>query len=612
MKFWTVLALIAGLATTAMSQNLPTLKVQGSRLVDPTGKAVTLRGCNLGNWLMLEFWMLGIEGDCGVKDQQDLFATLDRRFGSSMRENLLNSYRANWIQDQDFEVIRSFRFNLVRLPMDYRLFEDDAHPMVLRKDAFRWTDWCVRTAAKHGIYVLLDMHGIQGGQSPYEHTGRSDQNKFWTVQENQDRAAWLWERIAEHYKSNPAVLAYDPMNEPFGGTKDQQAKAYPMLYRAIRKADPEKLVFFHGHWDNFDHYGDPKEHGYHNMGFQMHYYPGLFGNGRPNIQTHVRHFQDLKPVAEKIAKFNVPFIVGEMNPVFAKVGVDMMRRTYDIHESYGWMTTMWSYKVAGREGGFHGGGWGMVTNHDPMPRVNFKEDSLQKIQAWIQNLGIMEWNTYQELRSTMSPLDAHLAPLPPLEASLQPRTALPVETTMPGWTASDIGGALRGSLEVREDGSFNLYGSGGDIWNGHDEGRFLHKQMTGDFDLSVTVDGMDELENYAKAGLWVRADLTDSSPSVLLTTFSDGGLQLAERKVAGSDITEVASGEGELPGLAIRIGRTGKRLEGFFRKAGAQDWTRMKETIREDLPSTLYVGVLALSHDAKSFNQVRYRNLTLR
>lgn len=612
MKIWTVLALIAGLATTAMSQSLPQLKIRGKNLVDPAGKVVTLRGCNIGNWLMLEFWMLGIDGNCGVKDQQDLFDTLDRRFGRAERDRLMDLYRANWITDNDFEIIRSFRFNLVRLPMDYRLFEDDANPKVLRPDAFKWTDWCVKTAAKHGIYVILDMHGIQGGQSPYEHTGQSDQNKFWTSPEDQDRAAWLWEKIAAHYRQNPGVVAYDLMNEPFGGTKEQQVKAYPMLFEAVRKADPDKLVFFHGHWDNFDHYGDPREHNWPNMGFQMHYYPGLFGNGRPSIQTHIRHFQDLIPVAEKIDKFQVPFIVGEMNPVFAKVGVDMMRRTYDIHESYGWMSTMWSYKVASHEGGFNGGSWGMVSNHDAMPQINFQTDSIGTIETWIRGLSKLKWDVYEPLRATMSPLDAHLPPLPSVADALKPRTEIPKEEKLDGWMTADIGGALPGSLKVEADGAFKLYGSGDDIWNSHDAGRFLYRQITGDFDISVTVDGMDELETYAKAGLWVRPDLTPNCPEVLLTTFSDGGLQLAERRVVDGGIKEVDGGEASLPGALLRLVRKGSLIEGYYRKPDGHDWVKMKSTDRPDLPATLLVGALSLSHDAKSYCEVRYRNLQIK
>ena len=38
---------------------LPAIKQSGSRWVDASGKQVNLRGTNLGNWLIQEFWMMG-------------------------------------------------------------------------------------------------------------------------------------------------------------------------------------------------------------------------------------------------------------------------------------------------------------------------------------------------------------------------------------------------------------------------------------------------------------------------------------------------------------------------------------------------------------------------
>ena len=38
---------------------------------------------------------------------------------------------------------------------------------------FMKTDWAVEMAQKHGLYVILDMHGLPGGQSmDHKATGR--------------------------------------------------------------------------------------------------------------------------------------------------------------------------------------------------------------------------------------------------------------------------------------------------------------------------------------------------------------------------------------------------------------------------------------------------------
>ena len=70
-------------AFTAAS--LPMIAASGSRLVDPNGSTINLKGCNLGNYLMLESWMfggtLGVEPDHSFPDGAFVYRTLRERFG---------------------------------------------------------------------------------------------------------------------------------------------------------------------------------------------------------------------------------------------------------------------------------------------------------------------------------------------------------------------------------------------------------------------------------------------------------------------------------------------------------------------------------------------------
>ena len=207
--------LFASLGVAAAPARLPALHVSGHRLLDPSGKEVLLKGTNLGNWGVIEFWMLALD-DPKPKDQYDLEAILTRRFGEAEKDRLMRVYRDSWITERDFKTIPTFGFNAVRLPMNYRLFEDDRQPFRLKKDAWRWVDRAVDLAEANGLYTILDMHGVQGGQSPYDHTGRSDQNAIKDSPEDQRRLAWLWGEIAKRYRDRAAVVAYDVWNEPYG------------------------------------------------------------------------------------------------------------------------------------------------------------------------------------------------------------------------------------------------------------------------------------------------------------------------------------------------------------------------------------------------------------
>src|SRR3954451_8007639 len=81
--------------------NLPTLRADGTRLVDPSGKPVILRGCNLGNWLMIEPWMLG--GCIEAQDQGQITDILRSRFGDERGYGLMELYRENYITARDLE-----------------------------------------------------------------------------------------------------------------------------------------------------------------------------------------------------------------------------------------------------------------------------------------------------------------------------------------------------------------------------------------------------------------------------------------------------------------------------------------------------------------------------
>ena len=82
------LALSIRVESAVFAASLPSLHPDGTRMVDASGKPVVLRGCNLGNWLMIEPWMLGgcfvrecWKPSCGPRDLEWLGpAAIPRRW----------------------------------------------------------------------------------------------------------------------------------------------------------------------------------------------------------------------------------------------------------------------------------------------------------------------------------------------------------------------------------------------------------------------------------------------------------------------------------------------------------------------------------------------------
>lgn len=593
---------LALLGAAAAFASLPALRVQGHRLVDPQGKEILLKGANLGNWHVIEFWMLALKNP--PKDQYELEEILTRRFGEAEKNRLMDVYRSSWLTERDFQILPTFGFNVVRLPTQYRLMEDDRKPFHLKRDAWKWIDRAVDLAERHGLYTILDMHGAQGGQSPYDHTGRSDQNHLKDNPEDQRRLAWLWGEIAKRYRNRSAVVAYDVWNEPYGTPKPLQRPIFERALKEIRKHDREKLVYAMGNFDGFSQYGDPKANGWRNVGFQMHYYPGMFGNGEPTLKTQRKHLSQLQGVAAEVRKLDVPFLVGEMNVVFdAAGGADMMRRTYDRHASYGWGTTMWSYKLQTAEGGHGDASWGMVVNADPARQVDFRTSSKAEIEAYFRSFATQRLAINEPLRRALSDPAYRLAPLPPEPPK---RTVAPQQEWI-GWTQTDVGGAMRGGLSRQGEG-FALFGGGRDVWGDHDEFRFLHRTVEGDFTLEATLVGVEDVDSYTKAGLMIRASNDPASPFALLSSFPSGEIQLAHRDAPGGEASAPPTSRGSLPNLRLRLVRKGGQIVASVMRADA--W-KVVASIPDRLPARALVGTIACSHDPSQLVKVEYRDLRL-
>ena len=360
-------------SSSVADEGMTMLKTDGTKWVKASGNQIHLKGTNLGNWLVQEFWMMG-QGGNGVHDQCTLEAKLTERFGYDEKERLIKLFRDNWIKERDWDQLKAFGFNIVRLPILWSVIEDEKNPRTLRADAWHYLDWTIAEAKKRGIYVILDLHGAVGGQTQNDHTGCSGQNKYWTSTEYQDRTKWLWEQIATRYKDEPAVAAYDPLNEPWGSTAEDMAVRVTELYETIRKIDSKHIVMLPSHYGNIEVYGDPVAKKMTNVAFELHPYPGLFGD-RPN-DTHYDIHRDWLKCGQtgtagvcdwntKLTALKTPMLMGEFQPwqsAGLELGGKIARATYDTYASYNWASTSWAYKLVSVGGGQGKGTWGMVTN----------------------------------------------------------------------------------------------------------------------------------------------------------------------------------------------------------------------------------------------------------
>ena len=340
------------------------LKVNGTQIRKQkgTGDVVYLRGTNAGGWLVQENWM----NPTNASDQKTMMTTLANRFGTSKRDELVSTYENNYWTAQDFDNCAEMGMSVIRLPFTYmNLCDDNGN---LKSNAFDRLDWFVQNCSQRGMYVILDMHGAFGSQNGMDHSGEiNDGKQLYYNQSNKDKTLNFWKKIAEHFKGNPAVAAYDILNEPgikAAATYSLHWDFYNEIYNTIRSKDSNHIIIMESCWDA-DNLPRPSQYGWTNVAYEYHYYPWSAQNSSDAQKSYFS--SKVSDIANH--NYGVPTFVGEFTCFEQSEGWKAAMSTFN---SQGWHWTTWSYKVTGNSS------WG-IYNHNP-EKVDIYNDSADTIK----------------------------------------------------------------------------------------------------------------------------------------------------------------------------------------------------------------------------------------
>ncbi len=372
-------ALAVVLAGSTAVNALSPLHTSGRNIVDANSNVVQLRGVNLGGWFIMEKWMCPLDSG-SLPDTYSVIRMLDARFGIAQEQALIKTYQQNWIATTDLDNIKNAGFNVVRVPVWWGQFYpiNNISNSGFRLDAFTMLDWLVSNASARGLYVIIDMHGVVGGQSTSDATGQANQNLYWSNGNNQGNTAFLWWQIANHYKGNPTIAGYDLINEPTGAPNTNAVwSAYSSLYNGVRSADPTHMIFMEGTFGswNWNMLPNPASYGWTNVVYEMHEYQ--YNSSAAQVQqgstNQVNDFNSH-------SSWNVPGYIGEFNDFGYGAGTwAFSQRAYN---NAGLSWTMWSYKAT------HGlipDSWGWYDPYYWPVTPNISSDSTSTISSdWQQ------------------------------------------------------------------------------------------------------------------------------------------------------------------------------------------------------------------------------------
>ena len=384
------------------STNINWLKVSGNKIINEKGDTVYLRGFGLGGMLHMENFIDGYPANEEAMREGLLEVLGDEKYNLFF-DNFLQSY----FTEPDAEYIHSLGLNLVRIPINYHLFEDDMNPGVIKEGAFKQLNRVIELCAKHQIYTIIDLHAFPGFQNQHWHSDNPTHKAlFWKHKDFQDRALHLWEVIAEHYKDQPWVAGYDLMNEPADPTGKKVFPYYKRLRDAIRKIDTKHILFLEGNTyaTDFDMFTEIWD----NVVYTNHDYavPGFIYGGDYPGYTEGRYFNsdtlehDFLKKSEFMFTHNVPLWVGEFGPVYTgipekdEMRYQVLKDQLAYYRKYKVSWCIWLYKDLGLQAILH--------QKENTPYMKLVSSFLKRKDS----LGADEWgSTDKNIRQVMAPIE---------------------------------------------------------------------------------------------------------------------------------------------------------------------------------------------------------------
>ena len=232
------------------------LQTDGTAIVNQNQDTIIFRGMGLGGWMVQEGYMMQTAGF--ASPQHKIRDTIQDLIGAANTELFYQKWRENHVRKIDIDSMKSWGFNMVRLPMHYNLYtlpiEDEpvSGQNTWLTTGFEMTDSLLSWCQQNEMYLILDLHAAPGGQGYDEAISDYDPSKpsLWESVTNRQKAASLWRKLADRYKNEQWIGGYDLLNEPNWDLPGGAALRafYDMVTDSIRSVDTTHIIYIEGNW----------------------------------------------------------------------------------------------------------------------------------------------------------------------------------------------------------------------------------------------------------------------------------------------------------------------------------------------------------------------------
>jgi len=155
------------------------------------------------------------------------------------------------------------------------------------------------------------------------------------------------------------------------------------------------------------------------------------------------------------------------------------------------------------------------------------------------------------------------------------------------WTCEDVGGPRMPGDAVFSGGTWTIVGAGDDIWGDADQFHYCHQPLDGDGQITARVASQEDTDDWAKAGVMVKAAPQEGAEYALLGVTPANGVHLQ----SGFDADTAGTGDGAP--MWLRLSRTGDTVTASW-SADGEVWSAFGTV---ELAGDAVIGLFVTSHD---------------
>ncbi|CAH7683674.1 family 5 glycoside hydrolase [Phakopsora pachyrhizi] len=286
-----------------------------------------IRGVNIGGWLVTEPWVTPTLYDTGNDKIVDEY-TFCQYLGRTEATRRLSRHWQTFYTDADFQTIKSYGLNHVRIPIGYWAFEISAgEPYV--QGQLEYLKKGIAWAKNAKLNVIIDLHGAPGSQNGFDNSGKRGDIGWADKASNVERTKTVLAAITAEFAKKDyegVVTGIEALNEPAGfkpdnnltlNTARQYFKDGYKIVRQPERGAQQTNVLYIVHdafqpldtWANSFPYPEYKGVALDTHIYSVFTYPEITFSETVRIENYCRMISRLKASQEKIYTF-----VGEFAP----------------------------------------------------------------------------------------------------------------------------------------------------------------------------------------------------------------------------------------------------------------------------------------------------------